>query len=81
MMYKITIVILFSLFSLIIIVQNTTHIFSLNDTNSVIKNSPWISTRDNLVIRLELIPEVSVIDEVTKLVFEVRDLNGSHIDN
>lgn len=56
-------------------------VFSLNDTNSAIKNNTWISTRDNLVIRLELIPEVPVIDEVTKLIFDARDLNGSHIDN
>ena len=70
------VIILLSLLSIYPVTVN-----SLNSTHNIINNSSWTSIRDNLVVNLELIPNIPVIDEVTKLSFEVRDLNGSFLDN
>lgn len=51
--------------------------FSSTANMSVVKNNTWISERDNLNISLRLEPQVPVIDEVTKLSFEVRNLSDS----
>ena len=51
--------------------------FSLNDTNSsIVKNDSWISERNNLNVTVQLMPIVPVIDETTKILFEVTSLNN-----
>ncbi|TVP41800.1 hypothetical protein NARC_10206 [Candidatus Nitrosocosmicus arcticus] len=50
---------------------------SLNDTQSTIKNDSWISEQDDLNVTVKLIPMVPVIDEITKILFEVTSLNNS----
>ena len=58
--------------------NHSTKAFSLNEeTQSIIKNDSWISTRDNLNVTLKLMPSLPVIDETTKLLFEVTYLNNS----
>jgi len=55
--------------------------YSQNVTN-IIKNSTWTSFSKNLTVSLELIPRVPVIDESTRMQFEVRNINHSNqIDN
>ena len=55
--------------------------YSQNVTN-IIKNSTWTSFSKNLTVSLELIPRVPVIDESTRMQFEVRNINLSNqIDN
>jgi len=51
--------------------------YSQNLTN-IIKNSTWTSISKNLTLSLELIPRVPVIDESTRMQFEVRNLNHSN---
>ena len=55
------------------------YVFSSIYNSSVVKGSPWISERDNLNISLKLEPPVPIIDKVTKLYFEVRNLNDSEL--
>lgn len=55
--------------------------FSSIANMSVVKNNSWISERDNLNISLRLEPQVPIIDEVTRLSFEVRNLNDSTLIN
>lgn len=55
------------------------YVFSSISNSSVVKGSPWISERDNLNISLKLEPPVPIIDKVTKLYFEVRNLNDSEL--
>ena len=50
-------------------------------TPSIVKNDNWISERDNLNISLRLEPQVPIIDQVTRLSFEVRNLNDSTLVN
>ena len=58
--------------------NHSTKAFSLNEeAQSIIKNDSWISKRDNLNVTLKLIPSLPVIDETTKLLFEVTYLNNS----
>ncbi|HKO64648.1 MAG TPA: hypothetical protein VJU13_05560 [Candidatus Nitrosocosmicus sp.] len=52
-------------------------VYSQNLTN-IIKNSTWTSISKNLTLSLELIPRVPVIDESTRMQFEVRNLNHSN---
>lgn len=48
----------------------------------MVKNNSRISERDNLNISLKLEPQVPIIDQFTRLSFEVRNLNDSTlIDN
>ena len=48
---------------------------------SVVKNNSWISEQDNLNISLRLEPQMPIIDEVTRLSFEVRNLSDSTLIN
>ena len=58
--------------------NHSTKAFSLNEeTPPIIKNDSWISKRDNLNVTLNLMPLLPVIDETTKLLFEVTYLNNS----
>jgi len=52
----------------------TTH--PQNVTN-VIKNSTWMSISKNLTLSIELIPKTPIIDEMTRMQFELS-LNGSN---
>jgi len=52
-------------------------VFSLNNTTIIVKNNQWISERDNLNITIDLVPKIPVIDENTKISFEIRKLNNS----
>ena len=53
----------------------STTAFSFNETDSsIVKNDYWISQRDDLNITIKLVPDVPVIDENTKILFEVMHL-------
>lgn len=57
---------------------HSTKAFSFNETNSsIVKDDHWISQRDDLNISIKLVPTVPVIDENTKILFEVIHLNTS----
>jgi hypothetical protein len=52
--------------------------FSLNGTtSSIVKNDSWISERNDLNVTIQLVPKIPVIDETTKILFEVTNLNAS----
>ncbi len=73
-------IMVFSLFSILFasFSEYSSEAFSLDGTTpSIVKNDSWISERDNLNITIKLVPEVPVIDETTKILFEVTYLNGS----
>jgi hypothetical protein len=71
-------VILVSLFSILVVYPECSSIaFSQNETIPVVKNDSWISARDNLNIAIKLDPTVPVIDEITKILFKVTQLNNS----
>src|SRR5215203_7034481 len=52
-------------------------IFSQNEVTNVISNNTWISKRDDFNITMKIMPEVPVIDEKTKISFEIRKLSDS----
>ena len=62
-----------------ILLTYPSHVYSSISNSSVIKSSTWTSERDNLNISLKLEPPVPVIDKVTKLYFEIRNLNDSEL--
>ncbi len=67
---------------IVVLLNHPCQAFSSIANMSVVKNNSWISERDNLNISLSLKPQVPVIDQVTRLSFEVRNLNESMlIDN
>jgi hypothetical protein len=73
-------IMVFSLFSILFVSfsEYSSEAFSLDGTTpSIVKNDSWISERDNLNITIKLVPEVPIIDETTKILFEVTYLNGS----
>ncbi|MDN5868294.1 MAG: hypothetical protein L0H55_12980 [Candidatus Nitrosocosmicus sp.] len=53
-------------------------VFSQNNKINVnpIVNSTWISKRDNLDITIFLIPQIPIIDQKTKINFEVKKLDN-----
>jgi hypothetical protein len=73
------IIIVSSFFSILLVFSEyNSNAFSLNDTNSsIVKNDSWISERNNLNVTVQLMPIVPVIDETTKILFEVTSLNNS----
>jgi len=72
------IIIVSSFFSILhVFSEYNSNAFSLNDTNSsIVKNDSWISERNNLNVTVQLMPIVPVIDETTKILFEVTSLNN-----
>ncbi|MGD9673205.1 MAG: hypothetical protein AB7U98_06985 [Candidatus Nitrosocosmicus sp.] len=44
--------------------------------SSTIDNSTWISERDNLKITMELEPEVPIIDQWTRIHFEIKNMTS-----
>ncbi|MDN5868151.1 MAG: hypothetical protein L0H55_12240 [Candidatus Nitrosocosmicus sp.] len=48
-------------------------------SNTIANNKTWISQRDNLNIAIELEPKIPIIDEWTKLQFEVRNLDTGNL--
>ena len=67
-----------SLFFLIInLIKYPFPVFSQNGVTNVISNNTWISKRDNLNITMQTMPEIPIIDEKTKISFEIRKLNDS----
>ena len=52
-------------------------VFSQNEVTNVVSNNTWISKRDNLNITMKVMPEIPIIDEKTKISFEIRKLNDS----
>lgn len=58
---------------LVVFSQSTSSSYMDKNANS------WISKRDNLNITMSLTPKVPVIDEKTKIAFEVKKLNNSGI--
>ena len=73
------IIFVFSLFSILFAFSEYhSKAFSLNETtSSIFKNDSWISERDDLSVTIKLMPRVPVIDETTKILFEVTSLNNS----
>ena len=53
-------------------------VFSQNNKINVnpIVNGTWISKRDNLNITMSLIPPMPIIDQTTKINFEVKKLDN-----
>ena len=71
-----------SVLLIIVLFNLPCQVFSSITNMSVVKNNFWVSERDNLNISLRLEPQVPIIDEVTRLSFEIRNLNDSTlIDN
>ena len=72
------IIIVSSFFSILLAFSEyNSNAFSLNYTNpSIVKNDSWISERNNLNVTVQLMPIVPVIDETTKILFEVTSLNN-----
>ena len=67
-----------SLFFLIIyLIKYPFPVFSQHEVTNAISNNTWISKRDNLNITMKTMPEIPIIDEKTKLSFEIRNLNDS----
>ena len=54
------------------------HVFAQTNKINVnpIVNSTWISKRDNLNVTMSLIPQMPIIDQMTKINFEVKKLNN-----
>jgi hypothetical protein len=60
------------------IFEYNSNAFLLNGTTSfVVKNDSWISERNDLNVTIQLVPKIPVIDETTKILFEVTNLNDS----
>ena len=81
-MYKhgivIMIIVLATFSMLYTIFEYDSNAFSLNGTtSSVVKNDSWISERKDLNVTIQLVPKIPVIDETTKILFEVTNLNAS----
>ena len=54
--------------------------YSQIENNSSSTNSNvWTSERNNLNITIKLMPEVPIIDQKTKILFDVRALNDSNV--
>ena len=54
------------------------HVFAQTNNINVnpIVNSTWISKRDNLNVTMSLMPQMPIIDQMTKINFEVKKLNN-----
>ena len=52
-------------------------VFSQYEGTSTISNDTWISKRDNLNVTMKVVPDIPIIDERTKILFEIRKLNDS----
>ncbi len=72
------VIITISLFFLIVnLFKFPFQVFSQNEVTNVIGNGTWIGKRDNLHVTMKITPEIPIIDEKTKISFEVRKLNDS----
>jgi len=70
-----------SILFIVVLFNHPCQVFSSIANMSVIKNNFWISEQDNLNISLKPEPQVPIIDQVTRLSFEVRNLNDSSLIN
>lgn len=78
MLRNLSIILVSTLFILFVLSGNSLKIFSQAETTqSVVKNDSWISERDNLNMTINLEPAVPIIDETTKISFEVKQLDTS----
>src|SRR3712207_4419956 len=78
MLRNLSIILVSTLFILFVLSGNSLKIFSQAETTqSVVKNDSWISERDNLNMTINLEPAVPIIDETTKISFEVKQLDIS----
>jgi hypothetical protein len=78
MLRNLSIILVSTLFILFVLSGNSLKIFSQAETTqSVVKNDSWISKRDNLNMTINLEPAVPIIDETTKISFEVKQLDIS----
>ncbi len=76
MQYLEKLIITVSVFSLVLISSDyIIQGFSQTQTTNVVKDDSWISVRDNLIITMNLTPQVPIIDENTKLSFDIKGLN------
>jgi hypothetical protein len=61
--------------------NNSFTVFSQNNNNNnndqENKTNTWISEQDNLNITISLDPKVPVVDNKTKIIFDIRKLNSS----
>ena len=71
-------IIAISLFFLIVnLIKYPFPVFSQNEVTDVISNNTWIGKRDNLNVTMNIMPKIPIIDEKTKISFEIRKLNDS----
>ena len=71
-------IITISLFFLVVnLLKYPFQVFPQNEVTNVISNSTWVSKRVNLNITMMIVAEIPVIDEKTKISFEIRKLNDS----
>lgn len=54
-------------------------VYPQSENIGVVKNDTWVSKQDNLNVTISLQPKVPVIDEKTKIFFEIRKLNDSSL--
>ena len=78
MLRNLSVILVSAFFILFALSGNSLEVFSQAETTqSVVKNDSWISERDNLNMTINLEPNVPVIDETTKISFEVNQLDTS----
>jgi hypothetical protein len=78
MLRNLSIILISAFFILYALSEYSLKAFSqVGTTQSVIKNDVWISERDNINMTINLQPAVPIIDETTKISFEVKQLDNS----
>jgi hypothetical protein len=76
----IKLIILTSLFLLIInlnLFHSDSIVLAQTDRMKVVKNNTWISKQNNLNVTMNLQPKIPVVDDKTKIIFEIKKLNNS----
>ncbi len=68
----------FNMLTLSILVPKPQYLaYSQTENNTNINSNVWTSERNNLNITMKLMPQVPIIDQKTKILFDVRTLNDS----
>ena len=60
-------------------VQCPHFVIGQNESELVIKNNTWSSVRDNISITLTMLPQIPHVDEITRLMFDARDISNSTV--
>ena len=78
--YLIFLSLFLSLMSVSFLVLNSQYLaYSQFENNNGTNSNIWTSERNNLNITIKLVPKVPVIDQKTKILFDVRALNDSSV--